>query len=112
MILKYQVIQPSREPSLNKGTLLGYAFYHTVSDIFGDAIHSTNWDDPNGLVGEWTCRSAEHPRQEVTLLRSGEEFQFRYCPDCVCLVTPPHDGYVYHEYDCEMDASCKCEAIP
>jgi hypothetical protein len=97
------------------GEELGYSLYNTVVDLWGDAVY-TDFDCTNPR-GEYTCQDPNHDHSGAAMLAhhkdDGERYGFRWCGECRCIVTPPFDGYVYHEYDCAAEGdydnlSCEC----
>ena len=41
----------------------------------------------------------------------GEDYKLRWCVECRAVVTPPHDGYVYHSFECSWRGDgdpCSC----
>lgn len=111
MNIIYRVIRPiSRGEACNIGHIIGYARYNTCSDMWWDEVYKDlEMTEPHG---EHTCRNRYHGREEITLRRyfKGEsDLEMRFCVICKCLVSPPFDGYTYHDYDCLMDENCRCD---
>lgn len=105
MNLIYEVIKPTLGSDVE---VIGYVCYNTCSDLWGDEVYVGR--DLKELHGAYTCSNRYHGRGLVTLRRNSEpDLEMRWCVICECLVTPPFDGYTYHDYDCEMDDSCVCD---
>lgn len=98
----------------HNGERIGFAAYANASDIWCQPIWALR-SEANGRVW-WRCEDAQHELAWVDLWLSDsdtdpdtEHCRLKACLSCRALVPPPHDGYAYHEYGCEMGKACQCD---
>jgi hypothetical protein len=97
-----------------EGVFLGWVSYGTAADLWSDAAYATREDFADSKpIGSWTCDTEDHEYVEVEVKHRDESpsFTMQWCNACRCLVSPPFDGYAYHDYGCDMESSCKCDVV-
>ena len=101
---------------------LGWTSYSNSADVWTGMLAPTIDDLRAGLGRkERDCTGYDTPLRarmrdphELVTVQVNEEIggddrcELRFCPECRTLVTPPFDGYAYHDYGCAMQP-CTCD---
>ncbi len=100
---------------LADGSSPGWTYYQTTADIQSQEIYASSsvagsrggHVEGKVPIGKSGCEAHPRPGDRFAAhpyvwaqLEGGDDYGGRwlYCPICVCLVTSPHDGYVYLDY--------------
>jgi hypothetical protein len=94
------------------GATIGWVGYETASDIWHEAVWPAREAIDRGSHRRCAAPpdvdgSEPHVLQLVSVTDHfdlGDYGPFLYCPTCLALITPPHDGYTYLDYPTEWIA--------
>jgi hypothetical protein len=105
-----------------QGKTIGWAGYQNTADVWCEGIGPTENTIRTGESWKHCSAPEEHSLVWVTLTTArddtaeawedAERYKLKACLGCMALVSPPHDGYVYHDYNCDLawreHKKCSC----